>query len=154
MVKRLIGISTRFSETKKLYQYGYNNYSVKDLLSANDVVTQIKVKNATKDTKDLDLQANSSLPALLSNDMKIDKLEKNIQLNSNIKAPIEANEVLGYISYTIDGIEYTTDLTATHPVKKSKFWNYIIYIGIGILFIFLIQQVFYAKRKKKVRHYR
>ena len=126
-----------------MFEYGYNNYSVKNLLNGNDIVTQIEVKNATKDTKFLDLQANNQLPE--------SEIVNNIQLNTNIKAPIELGETLGTVSYNIDGIEYKTDLIASHSVEKSKFWNYTINIGFGVLLLILIYKSFYNKRKKNFR---
>ena len=134
-----------------MFEYGYNNYSVKNLLNGNDIVTQIEVKNATKDTKFLDLQAKNSLPALLSNQLPESEIVNNIQLNTNIKAPIELGETLGTVSYNIDGIEYKTDLIASHSVEKSKFWNYTINIGFGVLLLILLYKSFYNKRKKNFR---
>lgn len=145
--KTVNGVSTRFTETKDLFEYGYNNYSVKNLLNDNHVVTQIEVKNGTKDTKFLDLQAKNSLPALLPNELLDSELEGNIQLN-DIKAPIELGQTLGTVSYNIDGIEYKTDLIASHSVEKSKFWNYVIDVGIGILLLYLIYQSICKKKKK------
>lgn len=147
--KTINDISTRFSETKTLYQYGYDNYSVKTLLNTNDIVTQIEVSNGTKDTKNLDLLASNSIYALLENTVSEDKLDFEINLKEDIKAPIEQGENLGDISYTIDGIQYKTDLVASHPVEKSKLLNYILEIGIVFLILILIYKVFFHKKKKE-----
>ena len=147
--KTINDISTRFSETKTLYQYGYDNYSVKTLLNTNDIVTQIEVSNGTKDTKNLDLLASNSIYALLENTVSEDKLNFEINLKEDIKAPIEQGENLGDISYTIDGIQYKTDLVASHPVEKSKLLNYILEIGIVFLILILIYKVFFHKKKKE-----
>jgi D-alanyl-D-alanine carboxypeptidase (penicillin-binding protein 5/6) len=143
------GTSTRFSETKDLYQYGYDNYSVKTILNADDVVTQIEVANGTKDTRNLDLLASETITALLENTSLEDDLDFEITLKEDINAPIEQGDVLGNISYTIDGIQYETDLVASHQVEKSKLLDYVLKIGIGFLILILIYEIFFNKRKKK-----
>lgn len=148
--KTVNGTSTRFSETKTLYNYGYDNYSIKNILNVNDVVTQLEIPNGTKDTKNLDLLANNTIHALLENTLSEEKLTSEINLKEDIKAPIEQGDYLGSISYTIDGIEYKTDLIASHAVEKSKLLNYILEIGIGILILILMIKILFYKKKKKI----
>ncbi len=147
--KTVNGVSTRFSETRNLYQYGYDNYSVKTILNANDIVTQIEISNGTKDTKNLDLLANSTIRTLLANTVLEEDLPFKINVKENMKAPIEQGDPLGSISYTIDGVEYKSDLIASHCVEKSKLLNYIAEIGIGILILILMIKIFFYKKKKK-----
>ena len=147
--KTINGVSTRFSETKTLYQYGYRNYSIKTLLHPNDIVTQIEVQNGTKETRNLDLLANNSIDALLENSVSIDNLPFEINLKETIKAPIAQGDSLGTISYTIDGIQYETDLIASHPVEESKFLSSILQIGIGLLMILIVYTIFFNKKKKR-----
>ena len=150
--KTINDVSTRFSETKALYEYGYNNYSVKNIINENDVVTQIEIPNGTKDTKNLDLLANSSISALLKNNISEDEITLEINLKDNIKAPIEQKDILGSATYIIDGIEYKTDLMASHTVEKSKTLNYILEIGIGIIILFsaLIYKIFFYEKMKDI----
>ncbi len=149
--KTIENTSTRFSETKDLYEYGYNNYSVKTLVNTDDVVTQIEISNATKDTKNLDLLANTSICALLENTLSKEEIPFEINLKENIKAPIEQFDNLGTISYTIDGTQYKADLIASHSVEKSKLLNYILEIGIALLILILIIKLIFDKIKKKNR---
>ncbi len=147
--KTINGVSTRFSETKTLYQYGYDNYSIKTLLHANDLVTQTEVPNGTKESRNLDLLANQSINALLENTISIESIPSEIHLKETIKAPIEQGDNLGSISYTIDGIRYETDLIASHSVEESKLLGFILEIGIGFLLIFLAYTLFFHKKKKR-----
>lgn len=48
-----MGSSDRFGDTKSLYEYGYSNYSIKNIVNKNDIIKQIEVKNASKETKNL-----------------------------------------------------------------------------------------------------
>lgn len=132
------GISTRFSESKALYEYGYNNYSIQTIIKENDVIYQLDVSNATKESRKLDLVSNSSIDALVSNDFSATSLSPEIHLKNLISAPIDQGAVLGTATYKIDDVEYTVDLVASHNVKTSKILNLIINIFvISAILIFL-----------------
>lgn len=145
------GLSTRFSETKSLYEYGYNNYSIKTLLNADDIVTQIEVSNGTKNTKNLDLLASNSINVLLENTISEDELIFEMNLKEDINAPIEQGDNLGSVSYVIDGIQYESNLIASHSVEKSKLFNHVLEIGIGslIIILVLVYNVFFFYKYKK-----
>ncbi len=137
----LIGVilnsNSRFKDTRSLYNYGYKNFSIKNIVNEKDIITNVEVKNATKDTKNLNLLVSEDIPVLANNSDDLSKIEPQISLNSDIKAPIEDGQVLGKVSYNVNGITYTTDLIAANNVKKS---NLILYslCGLGILILILI----------------
>lgn len=151
--KTINNVSTRFSETKILYEYVYNNYSVRTLLNQNDIITQIDVPNGTKDTKNLDLLAQHSISALLENTVSEEDFSYEINLKEDIKAPIEEGDVLGRVTYVINDMECQTDLIASHFVEESKLFHYILEIGIGFLILFLAYIVFFSKKKRKKKIY-
>lgn len=151
--------STRFSETKTLYDYGYNNYSIRTLLNTNDIVTQIEIPNATKETKNLDLISKTSINVFMENSISTNDLNFKINLNENINAPIEQGAVLGNVSYMIDDLEYKTDLIASHYVAKFELFDslkvvffvalltYILLkLGIGFLIVISVC-IFYLIKK-------
>ncbi len=142
------GESTRYSESKALYEYGYNNFSIKEILKSNDYITQIKIKNGEINSRDLDLLANSSIEVLLSNAELENDFEYNVNLNDKIKAPIKQGDILGTASYNIDGTEYKTELIASHDVEKSSLLYYMIEILIGIILIFIVYLILSHKKKK------
>ena len=148
-------VSTRFSETKALYEYGYNNYSIQPLWNENDIMTQIEVSNAQKDTKSLDLLATSTVHALLDNSFSKNNVNFKVDLKDDIEAPIAQGEILGSISYEKDGITYKTNLMASHSVEKSKLLFYLIGIGIVvlILILLLIYFVLFHKKEKNYNEY-
>ena len=146
------GISTRFSETKDLYEYGYGNYTVKTIVNVNDVVTQLEISNGTQQTKNLDLLANNSIVALLKNSILEDTILTNIDLKDNIQAPIEQGDYLGHAFFIIDDTSYETDLIAAHSVEESKLLGLILEIGIGCLFIIFACILFFINKKKKIKY--
>ena len=136
---------TRYSETKTLYEYGYDNFSVRKIVDSNDFVEQIKVENGSLSTRDLYLLANTSISALLPNSESKDSIETVINLNDNIKAPINQGDILGTVSYKIDGKEYKTELIASH----SYLLYYMIEVFIGIVLVLIVYLIFLNKRKNK-----
>lgn len=148
--KTINNVSTRFSETRTLYEFGYANYSVKPLWNENDIITRLEIPNASKDTKNLDLLASNTIHALLDNSLEINNLDFEVNLKEDIKAPISQGEVLGTVSYTIDGTTYKTNLVASHLVEKSNLLFYWIGLGIviSILILLLIYFVFFHKKEE------
>ena len=143
----VLGSNSRFSDTKTLYEYAYSNYSIKDIVNENDTITTIKISNATKATENLDLLVTESIPALVNNNDSISGITPEIILNENISAPIEEGTSLGKVKYTIDGVSYTTDLTASHNVEKSKLTTYILYSSMILIGILLAYRIFFYKKK-------
>lgn len=146
--KEVGGISTRFSETKKLFEFGFNNYSLKTLVQKNSIVNQLEIQNATKDTKNLDLLLDADITALVKNSENYDNLIPKINLNNNIQAPIEEGSVLGSAVYTIDNIEYTANIIASHYVEESHLLKIVLEVGLLIIILLLIFEIFNTKKKK------
>lgn len=138
---------TRYSETKTLYEYGYNNFSVRKIVDKDDYVEQIKVKNGALNTRDLTLVASTPVTALLADSETRDNIKTIVNLKDNISAPINQGDILGTVSYKIDGKEYTTELIASHTVEKSNLLYYMIEIFIGIVLILIVFLIF-SNRKK------
>lgn len=132
-------IAERFSDCKTLFDYGFEHYTYKTLQSSGNIVKTIEISNATKETKQLDVSVKDDITALLSSDTKIEDLEPTIELDSELKAPIAENKVIGKISYTIDEEVYSSDLVADTSVIPSSFEV----IVFRILLIFLILYILY-----------
>ena len=128
----------RFSETKELYEYGYNNYSLKSIVSEGNSLYNVNVDNATKETKNLDLISETNLLALTSNDTSLDNIKPSITLKQDLKAPISEGSVIGSAQYDIDGVKYSVNLIASHNVEKFNIWDYSFYFIAGFLLILVI----------------
>ena len=137
LVGVILNSNNRFKDTRSLYNYGYTNFSIKNIVNEKDIITNVEVKNATKDTKNLNLLVSEDIPVLANNSDDLSKIEPQITLNSDIKAPIEDGQVLGKVSYSVNGITYSTDLIAANNVEKSNFVLYCLY-GLGILILIRI----------------
>ena len=140
--------STRDVDAKNLFEYVFNNFSEKEILKKDEVVKQIEIKNATKETKNLDLVAANQIETLVTNDQVNKKDSAEITLNGDLKAPIKKGDVVGKVRYEIDGIEYTSDLIAGKDVEKS--YAFIIMIVI-LIYLLIIAFMLQKKQKRKKR---
>ena len=144
----VLGSEDNFGDTRAIYNYAYSTYSIKDIVKENDTVTTISVKNASYNTKNLDLVVSEDIPALVSNSVDINSIEPQISLKENIEAPIEKGSVLGRVTYSVEGVNYTTDLIAFSNVEKTRLPIYI-FMGIIILVILLIVLITIIIRNKR-----
>lgn len=144
--------SPRYSDTINLFNYGFDNYELKDIIKENDSVTSISVKNATKDTKELDLISKNSIEVALPNNIDISQIDSSIVLNENITAPIAKDTVLGSISYNIDGINYSTELVASHDVIKNDVKLLLMQITSAIFVLIVLTFLLSDKKKKKKKY--
>ncbi len=143
-----LGSSNRFSDTKNLYDYAFSNFELKNIANENDIAKQIEVSNATKNTKDLDLLVKETIYALVKTNENLE-IKTNINLNENITAPISENDIIGNVSYEVNGISYTTDLLASHSVEKSKMIEYTFYVALVIFIIIFIHTILHFKKRKR-----
>ena len=136
-------ISQRYNDCKSLFDYGFENYNYQTLQSAGSIVKNIEISNGTKETKYLDVSVKDDISLLLSSNINTEDLEPIIEIDSDLKAPITENEVIGKIFYTIDGEEYSSDLVASSSVIPSNFEV----IVFRLLLVFLILYIIYRLLK-------
>lgn len=144
------GLSERYIDTINLFEYGYDTYSLKEVVKAGGIIQTTNVRNATRDTKKLDAVVKNDVSVLIKNDDKDNALLPEVHINENLKAPIKKGDVIGTVKYTVEGIEYTEDLVANNDVKKSRFLinTMIIIIIISFVYLYLKSN---KKRKKNTR---
>ncbi len=143
------GLSQRALDCKSLFEYGFNNFSRKQIASKGTVAHQITVKGATQDTAKLDLLYSEDIFALVPNDYDLSSLDKNIKLTEDISAPISENTNLGTITCNIDNIDYSCSLLASHTVYKSDFTKTLMELVLLVIFLILFSKFLKFKNKRK-----
>ena len=83
-------LSAKFVDTKSLFDYGYNNYTLRKLREKNAIATQVDIGNGTKETKNLDLLLSKDITALISQDDLETEFSPDIELRENLLAPISS----------------------------------------------------------------
>lgn len=154
------GISQRYSDTIQLFNYAYENYTIKKVKNASSLVKSIEIKDATQSTKDLNLLIKDEISVLIPK-QDIDKtILPQITLKENLEAPIAQGEVVGHIQYIIEDIVYESDLLAETAVEKEN----ILFIFLKILLIAFLLFVIYklivrtkgkkSRKKKYIQYYK
>lgn len=151
------GLNGRFLDCKTLFKYAFENYTSEELCLKNQVITNISVNKATKDTKKLNLIAEDSIYAVMKNEVNKEEVPKIIEMNQNVKAPIEKGQVIGKVTYKVNGVDYTSNLLAENDVLVSNFIQYLfmylfIFVIFLIIFSFLKPKKQVYKRRKRARY--
>ena len=139
---------SKFSETKKMFNYVFDNYEFTQIHKKGDVIKNIEVEKATKETKSLNLVISDDIKAINNIKIKAEKIEPEISLNDEIIAPISKGQELGTIKYTVDGLEYNAKLLAENDVIKKTYYVEIL-LGIGVFIIIVSVVIIIKKRPRK-----
>lgn len=148
------GLHGRFIDTKKLFNYAYDNFTLTKIREKNTLVDTIEIENATKDTKNLDVVIEDSITIITKKDLDVDNLIPEISYKENLLAPITKGTQVGTIKYKVDDIEYSANLLANTDVEEQI--NYSIFIiAFALLLIGIIilhrQQLKQKRRRKSSR---
>lgn len=146
------GLSQRYLDTINLFDYGYNNFTLTKVKEPNNVIDTVEVKKATRETKSLDLLIENEITVVNNKQTDINSIIPEIELNGDLIAPISKGQIVGKITYDIDGISYSSNLLASHDVEKSNFTTVIIIIIFTLLIAIIFYPHFRDKNKKNKRN--
>ena len=116
---------TNFADSITLYNWAFENFSSREILSSSELITEVNVAMAADDGK-ATLRPNTVLTAVVANDFDVSSLKRDIVIYSErdgetLEAPIAAGTVLGEITLSLNGDVYgTTQLIAGSSVELSK----------------------------------
>lgn len=161
-----------FSESKKLYEWAFANFSVRTMLSEGDLVKEIPVKLGDG-ADSVVLCPDSSISALLPNDADLSLCTYDIEVfntdeDGSFTAPISKGERVGTLVLKYQGKEYgTVDLITNRSIDLQKIefvkeevknvlgnkWIKIFIFAIIFLFVayFAFVIIYNANRRKKRR---
>jgi D-alanyl-D-alanine carboxypeptidase (penicillin-binding protein 5/6) len=106
----------RFSDAKKLLDYGFANFTVYEI--AEQKLPPLKVKGGVCDSVNLKYEKG----AILLTKGRDKLVESQITLPEYIKAPVDEGQVVGQISYSLCGEEIAVvDIKTLNGVQKISF---------------------------------
>ncbi len=114
-------VDMRWGEAKTLLDYGFENYSLHDIVHTGDVVDEVKVEKATKKgVSKIEALANEDVSLILKN-TEVSQLEKTVTWNeTSFVAPIEAGQIVGKVAYSLEGeILAEVELGAKEAIAKQ-----------------------------------
>ena len=111
-----------FSDTIRLYNWAFSNFSYRQAVSALSTVTRVEVENAIETDAYASLRPQYDVTLLLPKDLSLDTVELSPTIyTEKLVAPIEAGTVLGRAERLIDGRSYgSVDLINALKVELSR----------------------------------
>jgi serine-type D-Ala-D-Ala carboxypeptidase (penicillin-binding protein 5/6) len=111
--------NTRFAESRKLLDYGFANFETTLVNNKGDEVQTVEVKKG--------LQSNVN--AIYKDDVKLllkkgekGKIERVVNIDSNIVAPVKSGQKIGEVVYIMTGNQIgKADLVASNDVQRASF---------------------------------
>ncbi len=92
----------RFSEAQKLLDYGFNNYEYKKLANKGEPISTITVNKGINSSVELNIENDFGLLLKKGDDKNI---EQSLSIPDTLNAPIKKGEVVGNITYNLNGKE-------------------------------------------------
>ena len=109
-----------FTESRKVLEYGLNNFSSKVVLDQIEPIGTIPVTLCAEQDY-VTVQPAGSLTATLPNDLDPALFDRDVTLPDTLQAPIQKGQVLGSIRISYQGKDYgTMDLVATSSLEQSR----------------------------------
>lgn len=118
---------TYFSESKRLLEWGFNNFSTQTILdSTKRDIPEIAV-TLGKNTNYVTLEPQGEISALLPNDISTEDFTFTYTRNADsVEAPVEKGQVLGTITASFNGKEYgSLPLVASIDVEVDQLLYYV-----------------------------
>lgn len=113
--------ATSYTDSKKLLDLGFKNYTYTTIAAKGNVIRDSKVYEAKHDTR-VALTVKEDISALLPKDIEItEAVEVTENLPEVIKSPIKKGEVIGDITYSYNGSEIgKAELVAANDVERNN----------------------------------
>lgn len=113
----------RFNETRKLLDYGFNNFEIKPFLNAKQEIDSLKIVNIKKGVQtQVPLVTKTGLTFVARKGAKDTdfKITAEPFEESKLVAPITKGDTLGKVKVSYNGQEKTVDLIANDDVQKGS----------------------------------
>lgn len=109
-----------YSYASELLDYGFQNYSLKKVSNAGQLVKTVIVDGAAGDDNILELVTEAGFEAVLPVGSDSQDIETRVEIDSEIAAPVQKGKVLGYIEYMNSGtVLGKVNIVAARQVLKS-----------------------------------
>jgi len=115
-----VGNIRSFSETTRMFNYGFDNFTYKTIIEKQEPIQEISVSLSEMDH--VTVHPARSIEVLIPKGLEPEHLERTVTLYADpVEAPVAEGAVLGTLTLHYDGVEYgTVDLLASHNVEASQ----------------------------------
>lgn len=113
----------RFSDAVKLLNYGFGKCQLYTD-DSEDGIPPAEVTNGVEDT--VNVNRADTFSYLDTNGANLNGIERKVEMEQEIKAPVRKGDTVGAIVYTLDGQEIgRTDILAAEDVDEASFLDYL-----------------------------
>ena len=111
----------QFRESKRLLEYGFNNFQRVTITRGDQPVSTVKV-TMSRQADEVNVKPQGSITRTLPKSMNLDDIETDIRLFADeVEAPVEAGQVMGVMTLSYEGEVYgELDLVAVTSVERSE----------------------------------
>lgn len=141
--------TNKFADAINLFEYGFNNFSNRVLCEKNSVFKVINPKNATKENNSLNILYENEISVLVNNSLNSLDFSPEVELDEKISAPITKGSVIGKVTYTVDNIQYTTNLIAGQDIESNSVFSTIFKIVLVLIGLYILSKFFGGSKRKK-----
>ncbi len=118
-----VGNILNFSETSRMFDYGFSSFSYRTILKEQEIVREVPV-NLSK-TDYVTVHPAEEIEVLFPLDLTPEDLERVIDLPESVDAPVSAGQKLGTMALKDGDTTYATvDLLTSNAVEADKFMTF------------------------------
>ena len=125
VVENGVGNIRSFSETTRMFNYGFDYFTYKTILESKEIIQEVPVTLSEMDH--VTVHPAQDIEVLIPKVLNAEDLERTITLEEPVEAPVSKDQKLGTMTLSYDGTVYATvDLLASYDVEASKmmtFWR-------------------------------
>ncbi len=154
VVLKCEGAGERYPSIKNLYNYGFNTFSYRNIAKRGENMQTIDIKDGTSKTRKMNAIIENDIEVLVNVNEKY-TIEPQIQLNTELKAPIQQGTKVGTVRYEIEGITYEQNLIAGSDVEKTYMPEFFMLLFVVLVVVFGIVKIKdNYRRKRRIRKIR
>lgn len=108
-----------FYDTNQLFKWAFENFSYQTIAMETEEIQEVPVELSKTDH--VTVHPAGDVEVLLPKTLSSELLERDIELQSSVDAPVSAGQKLGTMTLSYDGTTYATlDLVASFDVEASR----------------------------------
>lgn len=141
---------SRYTDSKSILNYAYENNTIRTIAKAGSNLQTLKIKNATKETEKLNVILEKDIRAVVKLENQATNIEPKIEIRNKLKAPIQKGEIIGTVTYEIEGKTYSGNLIAESEVQKSHMIRNFVLIFFGLIILIGTLRIIGLYKRAKV----
>ncbi len=109
-----------YGYSKELLRYGFEQYSLRMISKAGQLVSAVTVVDAKEEGAILELVTESDFSIALPDIMSVEDIKTKVNAAQPVKAPVHKGKLLGYVEYSNNGVLLgKVNIVAANSIERS-----------------------------------